>query len=77
MGTKAKRTNLIKAAKTLGALDITEKTMEYAQKLKREKHLSKILFSKGINGMNGALLQDENGKYYLIAKANTILNYLV
>lgn len=59
------------------AIDITtEMDTPYARELKN-KGISAVAISRGINGMNGALLRDNDGNQYVITARNTTLFYFV
>ena len=59
------------------AIDITaEGDSAYARELqKKDLHVAGI--SRGIHGMNGALLRDNDGNQYVITARNTTLFYFV
>lgn len=60
------------------ATDITRYSDEQITKLEKEVgRLESIQTSKGVYGMNGALLKDKNGKYYVITSRNGNLFRLV
>ena len=59
------------------AIDITTKVdAAYAREL-RKKGISAVGISRGVNGMNGALLRDNDGNQYVITARNTTLFYFV
>lgn len=59
------------------AIDITaEMDTAYARELK-DKGIRAVSISRGIHGMNGALLRDNDGNQYVITARNTTLFYLV
>jgi len=59
------------------AIDITTKVdAAYARELKN-KGISAVGISRGVNGMNGALLRDNDGNQYVITARNTTLFYFV
>jgi hypothetical protein len=59
------------------AIDITTKVdAAYAREL-RKKGIRAVAISRGIYGMNGALLQDNDGNQYVITARNTTLFYFV
>jgi len=59
------------------AIDITaEMDTPYARELKN-KGISAVSISRGIYGMNGALLRDNDGNQYVITARNTTLFYFV
>ena len=59
------------------AQDITRFGFEEAEELRQQHNLEIVAVSHGINGMNGALLKDEDGKMYAIASRNSTLFQLV
>ena len=59
------------------AHDITQYSFEEADSLYRAHSLETIAISRGVYGLNGALLKDENGKLYAITARNTTLAQLV
>lgn len=59
-----------KIIKGVNAIDITCYSKEQIKQLPR---LEKIAYSVGIYGMNGLLLEDENGKRYKIISRSTNL----
>jgi len=59
------------------AIDITtEGNSAYAQEL-NDKGISVVAISRGVYGMNGALLRDNEGNQYVITARNTTLFYFV
>jgi hypothetical protein len=59
------------------AIDITtEGNSAYARELKN-KGISVVGISRGVYGMNGALLRDNEGNQYVITARNTTLFYFV
>ena len=59
-----------KIIKGVSAIDITSYSEEQIKQLPR---LEKIAYSVGMYGMNGLLLEDENGKRYKITSRSTNL----
>ena len=59
-----------KTIKGVNAIDITSYSEDEIQALPR---LEKVAYSVGIYGMNGLLLEDENGKRYKIISRSTNL----
>lgn len=59
-----------KIIKGVNAIDITSYSEEQIKQLPK---LEKIAYSVGIYGMNGLLLEDENGKRYKITCRSTNL----
>ena len=59
-----------KIIKGVNAIDITRYSEEQIKQLPR---LEKIAYSVGMYGMNGLLLEDENGKRYKITSRSTNL----
>ena len=59
-----------KTIKGVNAIDITSYSEEQIKQLPK---LEKIAYSVGIYGMNGLLLEDENGKRYKITSRSTNL----
>ena len=59
-----------KIIKGVNAIDISCYSKEQIKQLPR---LEKIAYSVGIYGMNGLLLEDENGKRYKITSRSTNL----
>ena len=59
-----------KIIKEVNAIDITSYSEDEIQALLK---LEKIAYSVGIYGMNGLLLEDENGKRYKITSRSTNL----
>ena len=59
------------------AQDITVYDFDQAERLRKDHTLDVIAVSRGAYGMNGALLQDENGERYAITTRNSTLFQLV
>ena len=59
------------------AQDITHFSFEEANALHQAHRLETLAVSCGVYGLNGALLNDENGKLYAITARNTTLAQLV
>ena len=59
------------------AQDITAYDFDQAEQLRKDHTLEVIFVSRGVYGMTGALLQDENGELYAIAARNSTLFQLV
>jgi hypothetical protein len=64
-------------ARTGAAVDITNYSFSQAQDLHRAHSLETVGVSCGVYGLNGALLQDENGTLYAITARNSTLSQLV
>ena len=62
-----------KAIRETRATDITNYSFEQADELMSKHNLQIVAMSFGIYGMNGALLEDENGELYKITARNTTL----
>ena len=62
-----------KAIRETCATDITNYSFEQANELMNAHNLQPVAMSFGIYGMNGALLEDENGELYKITARNTTL----
>lgn len=59
------------------AQDITNYSFEQAAALHRAHSLETVAVSRGVYGLNGALLKDETGTLYAITTRNTTLAQLV
>ena len=59
------------------AQDITVYDFDQAEQLRKDHALDVIAVSRGVYGINGALLQDENGERYAITARNSTLFQLV
>ena len=62
-----------KAIRETYAMDITNYSFDQANDLMNAHTLRTIAMSFGMYGMNGALLQDENGELYKITARNSTL----
>ena len=62
-----------KAIRETRATDITNYSFDQANDLMNTHTLRTVAMSFGIYGMNGALLEDENGELYKITARNTTL----
>lgn len=54
------------------AQDITRFSFEEADALHQAHRLETVAISSGVYGLNGALLEDENGKLYAITARTTL-----
>ena len=59
------------------AQDITSYDFDQAEQLRKDHTMDVIAVSRGVYGMTGALLQDENGERYAITVRNSTLFQLV
>lgn len=59
------------------AHDVTNYSFDQAEQLRKAHALDVIAVSRGVYGMTGALLQDENGERYAITARNSTLFQLV
>lgn len=59
------------------AHDITTYDFDQAERLRKAHTLAVVAVSRGVYGMTGALLQDENGECYAIISRNSTLFQLV
>lgn len=59
------------------AQDITAYDFDRAEQLRKDHTLDVIAVSRGVYGMTGAILQDENGERYAITARNSTLFQLV
>lgn len=59
------------------AQDITLYDFDQAEQLRKAHTLDVIVVSRGVYGMTGVLLQDENGECYAITARNSVLFQLV
>lgn len=59
------------------AHDITGFDFDQANELHKAHALKIVAISRGVYGMNGALLEDENGERYVITARNSTLFQLV
>ena len=59
------------------AHDVTLYNFEEADAFYKAHSLETIAVSRGVYGLNGALIKDENGKLYAITARNTTLAQLV
>ena len=59
------------------AQDITSYDFDQAEQLRKDHTLDVIAVSRGVYGMTGALLQDENGECCAITASNSVLFQLV
>ena len=59
------------------AQDITAYNFDQAERLRKVHTLDVIAVSRGVYGMTGAILQDENGDRYAITARNSMLFQLV
>lgn len=59
------------------AQDITRYSFEQANALRHVHSLDTVAVSRGVYGLNGALLKDESGNLYAITARNTTLAQLV
>ena len=62
-----------KAIRETRAMDITNYSFDQANDLMNAHTLRTVAMSFGVNGMNGALFEDENGELYKIAARNSTL----
>ena len=62
-----------KAIRETRATNITNYSFDQANELMNAHTLRTVAMSYGVYGMNGALLQDENGELYKITARNTTL----
>ena len=62
-----------KAIRETCATDITNYSFEQADELMNKHNFQIVAMSFGIYGMNGALLEDENGELYKITARNSTL----
>ena len=62
-----------KAIRETYAIDITNYSFDQANELMNAHTLQTIAMSFGVYGMNGALLEDENGELYKITARNSTL----
>ena len=52
------------------AINITNWSDKECYKLREKQSITQVGYSAGIYGLNGMLLQDENGQYYVITARN-------
>ena len=62
-----------KAIRETCATDITNYSFDQANELMNMHTLRTVAMSFGVYGMNGALLEDENGELYKITARNSTL----
>ena len=62
-----------KAIRATCAIDITNYSFDQVNELMNTHTLRTVAMSYGVYGMNGALLQDENGELYKITERNSTL----
>ena len=65
-----------KAIRETCATDITNYSFEQADELMNKHNFQIVAMSFGIYGMNGALLEDENGELYKITARNSTLSQM-
>ena len=62
-----------KAIRETCATDITNYSFDQANELMNKHTMRTVAMSFGVYGMNGALLEDENGELYKIKARNSTL----